>query len=289
MHIPTKRLANGFSIPVFGIGTWMMGGDFLHNPENNDAADIAAIKTAIEMGVMHIDTAEKYAQGHAERLVAEAIRDFDRSKLFIVSKIASENLKHPDVIQSAKASLARLQTTYLDLYLIHSPNPDVPIEETMQAMDILHADGVIRNIGVSNFTIERLEKAQACTKNKIVTNQLHFNLIFREPEKKGLLAYCQKNDIMFIAWRPVQKGALTDHGTPLLDEMCSKYHKTPAQMAINWLISQSHVVTLSKMTQRRHLEENLAALAWQMAQEDIERLRKEFPDQKDVSDTVPLI
>lgn len=289
MQIPTKNLANGFSIPVFGIGTWMMGGDFLHNPQNDDAADIAAIKTAIEMGVIHIDTAEKYAQGHAERLVAQAIRDFDRSKLFIVSKIASENLRHPDVIQSAKSSLARLQTSYLDLYLIHSPNPDVPIEETMQAMDTLHAEGLIRNIGVSNFTIERLEKAQACTRNKIVANQLHFNLIFREPEKKGLLAYCQQNDIMFIAWRPVQKGALTDHGTPLLDEMCSKYHKTPPQIAINWLISQSHVVTLSKMTQRRHLEENLAALGWQMAQEDIERLRKEFPDQKDVSDAVPLI
>ena len=289
MPIPTKSLDNGFTIPVFGFGTWMMGGDFIHNPDNDDRADIAAIKTAIEMGVIHIDTAEKYAQGHAERLVAEAIKDFDRSKLLIVSKVASENLKHPDVIKAAKASLARLQISYLDLYLIHAPNPDVPIAETMQAMDILLSEGLIRNIGVSNFTIERFEKAQACTKNKIVANQLHLNLIFREPERKGLLAYCQKKDIMFIAWRPVQKGALTDHGTPLLDEMCTKYHKTPAQIAINWLISQYNVVTLSKMTRRQHLKENLGALGWQMAAEDIKRLRKEFPDQKDVSDVVPLI
>jgi diketogulonate reductase-like aldo/keto reductase len=289
MHIPTKSLENGLTIPMFGIGTWMMGGDFLHNPDNDDTADIAAIKTAIEMGVIHIDTAEKYAQGHAERLVAEALKGFDRSKLFIVSKVASENLKHPDVIKSAKASLARLQISYLDLYLIHAPNPDVPIAETMQAMDILRSEGLIRNIGVSNFTIERLEKAQACTKNKIVANQLHLNLIFREPERKSLLAYCQKNDIMFIAWRPVQKGALTDHGTPLLDEMCAKYHKTPAQIAINWLISQPNVVTLSKMGRIEHLKENLAALGWQMKEEDIERLRREFPDQKYVSDVVPLI
>jgi diketogulonate reductase-like aldo/keto reductase len=92
---------------------------------------------------------------------------------------------------------------------------------------------------------------------------------------------------MFIAWRPVQKGALTDHGTPLLDEMGAKYNKTPAQIAINWLICQLNVVTLSKMTRRQHLNENLGALGWQMAEEDIERLRREFPDQKDVSDAVP--
>jgi diketogulonate reductase-like aldo/keto reductase len=99
MNITTKNLENGFSIPVFGIGTWMVGCDFLHNPDNDDTADIAAIKIAIEMGVRHIDTAEKYAQGHAEKLVANAIKDFDRSKLFIVSKVASENLKYPEVIK----------------------------------------------------------------------------------------------------------------------------------------------------------------------------------------------
>jgi len=289
VNIPAKKLKNGFTIPIFGIGTWMLGGDFNHNPDNDDAADIAAIKTAINMGVIHIDTAEKYAQGHAEKLVANAIKDFDRSKLFIVSKVASENLKHHEVIKSAKASLERLQISYLDLYLIHSPNPDVPIEETMQAMDILLSEGLIRNIGVSNFTIERLEKAQASTKNKIVANQLHLNLIYREPERKGLLEYCQKNDIMFIAWRPVQKGTLTEKEIPLFDEMCEKYNKTPAQIAINWLISQPNVVTLSKMTRIEHLKENLGALGWQMEKEDVERLRREFPNQKDVSDAVPLI
>lgn len=289
MSIPTKKLKSGFEMPVFGIGTWMMGGDFTYDPKNEDAADIEAIKTAIEMGITHIDTAEKYARGHAEKLVGQAIKDLDRSRLFIVSKVDSENLRYEDVITSAKASLERLDTPYLDLYLIHSPNPNIPIEETMGAMDTLVNEGLIRNVGVSNFTIERLGKTQSKTNNKIVANQLHLNLIFREAERKGLLEYCQRNDIMFIAWRPVQKGVLAEEMTGLIDRMCEKYDKTPAQIAINWLVSQPNVVTLSKMRKIEHIKENLGALGWKMEEEDIERLRREFPCQRDISDAVPLI
>jgi len=288
-NIPTKKSNCGFEMPVFGVGTWKMGGDLRYDPDNKDAADIGAIKTAIEMGITLIDTAEKYAEGHAEKLVGQAMRDFDRSRLFVVSKVDSEKLRFKDILRSAQASLKRLQTTYLDLYLIHSPNPNIPIEETMGGMDTLIDEGLIRNVGVSNFTIERLEKAQSQTSNKIVANQLHLNLIFREPERKGLLEYCQRNDIMFIAWRPIQEGMLSKKGTELVDEMCIKYHKTPAQIAINWLISQPNVVTLSKMREIKHIEENLGAVGWQMEEEDIERLRKGFPGQRDVSDAVPLI
>jgi diketogulonate reductase-like aldo/keto reductase len=287
--ISKKRLRDGFEMPVFGIGTWMMGGGLAYNPDNKDSEDINAIKTAIDMGITQIDTAEKYANGHAERLVGEAIKDIDRSKLFLVSKVSRENLQYDDVVGSARGSLDRLQTSYLDLYLIHSPNLKIPIGETMQAMDALMEQGIIRNIGVSNFTIERFEKAQSKTKHRIVANQLHLNLIFREPERRGLLEYCQRNDVMFIAWRPLQKGLLAQRGIQLLDAMSEKYHKTPAQIAINWLISQPNVVTLSKMTRLAHMEENLGALGWQMEDQDIERLRREFPDQRNISDAVPLI
>jgi len=289
VNIPKKRLKSGFEISVFGMGTWRMGGDYDYDPNNNDAADIKAIKSAIDMGIIHLDTAEMYAEGHAEKLVGQAIKNYDRERLFIVSKVSPEHLRYNGVIKSAKASLERLQTNYLDLYLIHHPNPEIPIEETMRAMDVLMEKGLIKNMGVSNFTIERLEKAQSYTKNKIVANQLHLNLIFREPGRKGLLDYCQKNDIMFIAWRPVQKGILTKKGIKILDETCHKYNKTPAQIVINWLISQPNVVTLSKMRNIEHIKENLGALGWQMSQEDIEKLRSDFPNQQDISDSVPLI
>ncbi|MBI2552774.1 aldo/keto reductase [Candidatus Uhrbacteria bacterium] len=289
MTIPTKKLKSGFEMPVFGIGTWQMGGRFERNPENNDAADIAAIRVAIDWGVTHIDTAESYADGHAERLAGEAIKGQDRGNLFIVSKVSDEHLRYDDVIKAARASRERLGTAYLDLYLIHAPNPEIPIRETMRALDTLLDSGLIRHIGVSNFSKERIEEAQSYTKNKIVANQVHYNLIFREPERKGLIQYCQAHDIMFIAWRPVEKGALTKPGTPVLDEMCIKYGKTPAQIAINWLISQPGIVTLAKTTAIEHLKENLGAVGWTMNPADIERLRTEFPNQQDISDTVPLI
>ena len=126
------------------------------------------------------------------------------------------------------------------------------------------------------------------TNNKIVVNQVHYNLIFREPEKSGLLDYCRKNDVLLIAWRPVEKGILSVKGIKIIDEVCRKYNKTAAQIAINWLISQKNVVTLAKMVSQKHLHENLGALNWQMDNSDIEKLRRSFPGQKSVSAAVPL-
>ena len=131
MTIPTKKLKSGFEMPVFGLGTWKMGGDVNYNPNNDDEADIKAIKKAIDMGITHIDTAEKYAEGHAEKLVGKAIKGYKRSKLFIVSKVAESNLKYDDLINSCKKSLERLGTDYLDLYLIHGPSLTIPIQESI--------------------------------------------------------------------------------------------------------------------------------------------------------------
>lgn len=288
-NIPTKKLNNGFEMPVFGIGTWRMGGDMTRNPDNDDTADIAAIKTAINSGITHIDTAEKYAEGHAEELVGEAIKDFDRKKLFIVSKVADSNLQYDDILKSAEASLKRMGTEYMDLYLIHSPNDEIPIQESMKALNYLVENGMTKYIGVSNFTNERVAEAQANSRVKIVANQLHYNLMIREIERKNILEYSQKNDMMVIAWRPLQKGMLLSDHNSIIDNLVKKYNKTPAQIAINWLISQDNVVTLSKMRDKDHIDENLGALGWNLEKEDIELIRKEYPGQKNVSDAIPLI
>ncbi len=274
-------------MPVFGLGTWRMGGDMEYDP-SDDRANIKAVKAAIDSGITHIDSAEKYAQGHAEELVGKAIKGYDRSKLFLVSKVADGNLRYEDVLKSCVASLKRLGTDYLDLYLIHAPNPQIPIKETMKALDKLKAEGLIKNIGVSNFNVNRMKEAQAATKNKIVANQLHFNLIIREVERKGVLKYCQDNDVILIAWRPLEAGVLTKDQSPTVDRICKKYKKTPAQVAINWLVSQNNVVTLSKMKSPKHLQDNLGAIGWQMTEEDIDDLRKNFPGQQDVSPVCPL-
>lgn len=288
MKIPSKKLKSGFEMPVFGLGTWEMGGRMEHDPKNDDNADIQAIKNAIDAGITHIDTAEIYADGYSEKLVQKALKSYDRKKLFIVSKVARGNQSYDKVLKSAEGSLKRMGIDYLDLYLLHAPSRDVEIEETMRGMDKLKDDGLIRNIGVSNFTVKQMKRAQAATKNKIVTTQLHYSLWQRETEIAGLLEYCQKEDVMFMAWRPLEKGSLLEVGKEILKEMADKYEKTPAQIAINWLISQKNVVTLSKMRSKKHLEENLGAVSWEMEKSDIERLRKDFPDQQKVSGAVPL-
>jgi diketogulonate reductase-like aldo/keto reductase len=287
MTIPTKKLTNGFQIPVYGLGTWQMGGRLEHNVDNDDARDIQAIRDAIDAGVTHIDTAEKYADGYTETLIGKALVGYDRSKLFLVSKVKKENLAYDQVIASCKASLERLGTSYLDLYLIHFYNPDIPLAETFRALDELKEQGLIRNIGVCNFTKERLADAQSLTKNKIVCNQVHYNLIFRECEQTGLLKYCQQNDIFLTAWRPTQYAEIAQT-VPLMEEMCAKYQKTPIQIALNWLTSQPNVITISKTSRREHLEENIGAFNWALDAEDIEKLRKEYPGQQTVSNSVPL-
>jgi diketogulonate reductase-like aldo/keto reductase len=276
-------------MPVLGLGTWQIGGREVRNPQNDDKKDITAIQEAITLGITHIDTAESYADGYAEILIGKAIDGHDRSKLFIASKVRPEHLKYDDVLRSCEASLKRLKTDYLDLYLIHSPSLEIPVGETLGAMNKLVENSLIKNIGVSNFKTERLKEAQKRTNNKLVVNQVYYNLVIREPEHEGLLKYCQENDVFLEAYRPIEKGAILAQPIPILEKFAKKYDKTPAQIAINWLISQENVITISKTSTIGHLKENLGAINWQMDKEDIEKLRRDFPDQQEKVAVLPLI
>ena len=287
MSIGEKELKCGFKMPVFGLGTWMLGGDSQRDPANDGQADIAALICGMEHGFKHIDTAEMYAGGFAEEITGQAIKGHSRGNLFITSKVWSDDLSYDGVLRAAENSLKRLGTDYLDLYLIHKPNDQFPLSETMKAFDRLMDEGLIKNTGVSNFSVERFKRAQQLCEHKIVVNQVHYNLVVREPENE-LLEFCWKNDVMLVAWRPLAKGAIIDVDYPFFDELCEKYHKSRAQIALNWLLSQNNVVTVSTMRSVSHLEENLAALNWNMSDEDIETLRRGFPGQEKISPVVPL-
>jgi len=288
MHIPTKKLNSGLEMPELGFGTWYMGGSFSREANYDEKADIAAIQKTIELGGYRFDTAEMYALGYSEEILGKALKNYDRTKLFITSKVIPEHLAYDDVIAACKKSLKRLSMDYLDLYLVHIPNPEIDIAETMRAFDYLKNQGLIKNIGVCNFNVERLKAAQAASKNKIVLNQVHYNLIFREPVLKGVLDYCREQDIFIEAWRPVQQGSLTKKGIVIVDRLCEKYGKTPAQIAINWLISQPGVITLVKASNLKHLEENFEAVGWNLSPEDIDLLNRDFPIQLDRSNAVQL-
>jgi diketogulonate reductase-like aldo/keto reductase len=286
MKIPVKTLKNGFAFPVYGLGTWEMGGRSSRD-SSNDEKDLAAIKAAIDLGITHIDTAEGYGAGHSEELVGQAIKGYDRSKLLITTKVSGPNQSYDDLLHACEQSLERLQTDYIDLYLLHRyPDPGIHIADTMRAMDKLVADGLVKNIGVCNLTVNRLKEVQKHTKHPIVCNQVHHSLDCRESEIGGVIDYCQQNDIFITAWGPLAKGALEN--APVLDEMAKKYQRTPYQVALNWLITQPNVVTIPKTTNVEHLKENLGSIGWSLSDEDMARLSKEFPNQKKVSDRVPL-
>ncbi len=274
--IPKKSLRSGFSLPVVGLGTWGMGGWVEKDVRHDDEAR-TAIHRALDAGITHIDAAERYAEGHAEELVGEAIVGYDRSKLCITSKVSPEHLAYTDLLSAAERSLRRLKTDYLDLYLIHNPHPFIPIEETMRAMNRLVEEGLVRHVGVSNFSIRQMEDASKVSACPIVANQLHFNLSFRAPEEEGLLQHAQSHDWLFIAFRPIRDVILLETLPALLLELCEKYNKTAAQIAMNWLIQIENVVTITKSTSPSHLHEILGALDWSLSEEDCQRLKVHFP------------
>lgn len=265
----------------------MMGGR-TEPDTSDDQKYIDAIKSAIDHGIIHIDTAEIYGGGHTEELVAQAIKDYDRSKLFITTKLkGSTTGGYEAVIAACKASLERLQTDYIDLYLLHSyPSPGEPVVDIMRAIDDLLEQGLIKNIGVCNLTINRFETLQRMTKNKLVCNQVEYNLVAREAQQRGIVEYCQQNDVFLVSWGPLHKGILDK--TDMLEDLAKKYQKTPYQVAINWVISQPNVITIPKTTTAEHLEENLGALGWELDAKDMQMLIDDYPNQEEVSSRVPL-
>ena len=266
----------GITLPVLGIGTWNMGkapGPSERASDSDDERCILAIKEAIKLGMSHIDTAEMYSNGHAEQIVARAIKGIPREKVFITTKVLPSNLKREYLLAAARSSLQRLQIGYADLYLIHWVNSTSQIQDAIETMDELVESGKIKHIGVSNFSALQLKLAQSCTDNKIVTNQVEYNLLERGCEKE-LLPYCEENDIILTAYSPLAQGKLLKN--KVLAAIAAKHGKTVAQVALNWLLSHKNVIAIPKAASIEHVRENAGAVGWELSQEDMLTIEREF-------------
>ncbi len=298
--IPLKKLKDGRSLPVLGLGTWLMGGDAHRSDSPQDGKDISAIQKAVDLGYTHIDTAEIYGDGHTEELVGEALGHLPREKVFLASKVRQGNHTREKLAHALDQSLKRLKTDYLDLYYLHRATPETPLDETAEALNKAFEQGKIRNVGVCNFSATRLDQLQAHLKTKILANQVHYNLAFREPQQSGLLNHAQEKDYFIVAWRPirlVKRNAETPHVThniwdkgafPILDKLAEKYHKTNVQIALAWLIHQPFVTTLLKSSQPKNLAEAIGGLDFVLSPEDFDMLSSSFQPQYPVSDTIGL-
>ncbi len=260
-------------VPAIGLGTWGIGGKTL--PDSSRDKDwVEAIKFAINSGLWLIDTAEFYGAGHSEELVGEAIKSFGRDKVFIISKVWYTHLERDQVIEAAERSLRRLNTTYIDLYLIHWPSERVPLRETLSAMQKLIDDGKIRYAGVSNFDLDLLIKArEEMPRSEIVADEVRYSLTYRAPEK-DLLPYCEKEKIALIAYTPLDKGVIAND--EFLKKVGEKYGKTAAQVALNWLIYREPVIAIPKAEKKEHILENAGAMGWRLSAEDYKLISERF-------------
>jgi len=252
--VPTKTLPSGAELPALGLGTYDL----------NDGETADSVRAALDAGYAHIDTAEGYKN---ERAIGDALAasDVDREDVFLTSKVLAKNLNYESVIESCEASLDRLGTDYLDLYLIHWPNPAISLRETLRAMAELRERGLVRDVGVSNFSAYQLSCAHHVSDVPIAVNQIEFHPWFQRPD---LVDYCRETDTVIEAAAPL---ARTDvFGDEVVAELAEKYEVHPAQVVIRWAID-SGVVPLPRSSTPDHVRAN-AETDWELDDDDRRRL-----------------
>lgn len=249
------KFKSGNKIPIVGFGTWNLNGKECEK----------AVENAIEFGYRHIDTADYYGN-HKE--VGKGINntDIDREKIFITSKVWKTDLQYNNVLKAAKRFLDELNINYLDLLLIHWPNDEINLSETFKAMLELKEDGLVKDIGVSNFTIKRLKEIPDFVKEDVVLNQVEFHPYFYQ---KNLLDYCIENEIRITAYAPLARTEVFKE--KIIREIADNYDKTPAQISLKWLIEKDLIV-IPRSSSNEHIIENKELFNWKLAQKDMKKI-----------------
>ncbi len=235
------------------------------------AKKIEAVRAGLEAGITLVDTAEIYG---SEPLVAEAVRGKKRDELFIATKAWSNHLRRDALKRSLEKSLKRLGVSCVDLYQVHFPNRRVPIGETMAAMEDLVEAGKVLHVGVSNFSLQQIQEANAALpKSQLSSVQLPYNLMNRAVEK-DILPYCAREGIAFLAYFPLAHGKLVSNQA--LAAICEKYGKTAGQLALRWLARKDGVFPIPRASASDHVVEDAGASGWDMTDEDAAQVERLF-------------
>ncbi|WP_188660956.1 aldo/keto reductase [Sphingomonas metalli] len=263
----TIRFPDGTTVPALGQGTWMMAED-----PSRRRQEIAALREGVELGLTVIDTAEMYADGESERLVGEAIAGM-RDRVFLVSKAYPQNASAKRLPRACEASLDRLGTDRLDLYLLHWRG-SVPLAETAEVMERLVAVGKIVRWGVSNLDTDDMEELVAAGGEQCQTDQILYNLTRRGPEH-DLIPWLAERFIPLMAYSPVEQGRLLAHRG--LTAIARERGVTPAQVALAWLLARDGIIAIPKAGSAAHVHENRAAADLDLSDTDLALLDDIFP------------
>lgn len=261
-------------LPALGIGTWEMGDD----PADFDA-EIAAIRAGLDAGLKVIDTAEMYGSGRSESLVGQAIQPYKRSDLYLISKVLPENASAKLMPASLKASLQRLQTDYLDLYLYHWRG-SISLAETVATLQDLKKQGYIRAWGVSNFDIDDMQELwQLPEGQNVAANEDLYNLETRGIEY-SLLPWQRQHHLPLIAYSPLGRGpkmGSTMMQNPAVLEVAQKHQASAYQILLAWVTQQQDVLAIPKSSSADHLLANLKSLQIELTPSDLEKLEQSYP------------
>ena len=254
--IPQIPLKGGIdALPAVGFGTWQYRGGS------------GVLLRATRLGYGFIDTAEAYGN---EDVVGSEIGPV-RDEAFLATKVSPENLRLTDVISHCLQSIERLGVASIDLYQVHWPNPQIPINETMRGMRHLVEEGLVRYVGVSNFSIDQMRAAQAALGDiPLVSNQVRYNLLDRHMERETV-AWCRDNGVLVIAYRPLARFELGSAG-PVVEAVAAEAGRSPAQILINWAIGGGGVSAIPKTDRLERVDDLIASAGWKLTIDQRRRL-----------------
>ncbi|MCO5064085.1 MAG: aldo/keto reductase [Rhizobiaceae bacterium] len=268
MTLRTTKLPSGESVPVLGQGTWNMGND-----PRRRRAEADALRLGLDLGVTLLDTAEMYAEGGAEEVVADAMEG-RRDEVFLVSKFLPSNASGRRVPEACERSLRRLRTDRIDLYLYHWRG-SAPLADTVGALEALRQAGKIRHWGVSNFDIDDMQEISSRSDGAhVATNQLLYNLARRGIEF-DLLPWLRGKGIPVMAYSPVDQGSLTTDKR--IAAVAKRHGATVAQIALAWTMRADGVISIPKAVKPEHVRQNRAAADIMLSEEDLAELDRAFP------------
>jgi len=263
----TVTLQGGEQVPLLGQGTWMMG----ERPERRED-EIEALQVGADLGMTLIDTAEMYGDGAAEELIGEALGQ-RRDELFLVSKAYPQNASRDRLGRACEASLRRLGTDRIDLYLLHWRG-SAPLQETVEAMELLKGQGKIRYWGVSNLDTDDMEELVEAGSTACATDQILYNLTRRGPEL-DLLPWLAEADMPAMAYSPVERGRLLQSRE--LADVAARVGGTSAQVALAWTMRSGRVIAIPKASTAAHVRENRRAADMTLSGDDLSALDQAFP------------
>ncbi|AQT44074.1 Aldo/keto reductase [Bartonella apihabitans] len=263
----TVTFPNGSIVPALGQGTWGMGEGI--SPEDIEADSLRA---GLDLGLKLIDTAEMYGNGGSERVVGKALVG-RRDDAFVVSKVLPSHASRKGTIEACERSLKNLKIEKIDLYLLHWQS-NVPLSETVEALEKLVTQGKIGAWGVSNFDTALMENlAQIAAKGHIATNQILYNLSRRGPEF-DLIPWCEDHNIPVMAYAPIEQGRIMKDRDLL--ELARKLNVAPSVLALAWVIRNPLMIAIPKTSSVKHLHENAKALDLSLDHDVLRALDKIF-------------